>query len=464
MSDLTRRAALAMGGAALAAAGAAGAQTAAAGGPFLKTDIGRLKRVLMHTITPEDHVLDQLGDSVLPSADSDPVAAAAQHAGFTARMREAGVEVVEVAEALEAAIAETRGSGVFEAWLDAVFPRLGANPAAVTAQRILGRDRSAQFTLGAAGGYHHFADDSTSTMWTRDSAFMTPQGLVMCCSRSPRRRRENMLLRFLYAHAPQLKRYPVVFDAVEEGLIIEGGDATVVDERLMFLGVGNRTDPRVAPVLARRLNMDILTVQTAKVDYLRPRRPSDPNPAGELLLLFLHLDTYFTLVGPRHALTVPYVLEREHAEDNPLARFIRGARAETQMSEEDAEASLAMLKDLGVVTLYRAGSGKREDLGGAKLVDHLRRERYRFTFTGGRAPRGDADAFRHFMSVTYPEHRRQATNIVQATPGRVFAYSGNPATMAALEADGIKVDDFPARELWAWHGGPHCLTQPLERA
>ena len=52
---------------------------------------------------------------------------------------------------------------------------------------------------------------------------------------------------------------------------------------------------------------------------------------------------------------------------------------------------------------------------------------------------------------------------MQATPGRVIAYAGNPATRAALEADGIAVETFPARELWAWHGGPHCLTQPLER-
>jgi arginine deiminase len=68
------------------------------------------------------------------------------------------------------------------------------------------------------------------------------------------------------------------------------------------------------------------------------------------------------------------------------------------------------------------------------------------------------------METAYLELRRQAANVVQARPGRVIAYAGNPATKAALERDGVAVDTFEARELWAGHGGPHCLTQPLERA
>ena len=63
------------------------------------------------------------------------------------------------------------------------------------------------------------------------------------------------------------------------------------------------------------------------------------------------------------------------------------------------------------------------------------------------------------LGTVHPELRRQAANVVQARPG----YAGNSATKAALEGDGIAVDTFGARELWAWHGGPHCLTQPLER-
>ncbi|MFN7176634.1 MAG: arginine deiminase family protein, partial [Thermaurantiacus sp.] len=364
----------------------------------------------------------------------------------------------------DAAIAATRPSGVFEAWLRASFPRLGGEPDRVTSAILLGRVPELQFALGPDGSWRAAADPTNSTMWTRDSAVMTPVGLLICNSASAGRRRENMLLRFVYRHSPLLADFPIVFDAVEEGLIVEGGDMMIVSPTMMFLGVGNRSDPRIAPVLARRLGMDVLTVQTVDREFLGQPRQQPDESLWQLRVLLLHLDTFFTHVAPRHGLAIPFLLEKDHAEDNPLARFIRGARADTLLKEEEAKGALEMLKGFGKVTLYRRGSGARDALGDLKLVDWLRQERYRLTWVGGQRPRGEAEGFRHFMQVAYPELRRQAANVVQAQPGRVIAYAGNPATRAALEADGVGVDTFEARELWAWHGGPHCLTQPLERS
>lgn len=457
MDRVSRRAVMA--GAAALAAFPARAQ----GRQFVGSDIGGLKRVLVHSLAPNDTSFDRLSDGLLPGVDSDVAAAAVQHAGLIALLKAQGAQPIELADALTGAIEATRGSGVFAAWLEAAFPLLGADPGKVTAATILGRDPAVRFRLGSDGEYRHLADETNSTIWTRDSAFMAPAGLVICRSVSTRRRRENMLLRFVYAHSPLLRDFPIAFDAVEEGIGLEGGDAMIVDKDTLFLGHGNRTDPRMAPILARRLNMDVLAVQTVKQDFIRPSAPGVKIPIAELRILLLHLDTYFTHVGPKHALCVPYLLEKAHAEDNPLARFIRGARAQSMLDPEDAEKALALLKDFGRVKLYRRGTGKTEDLGDMKLVDYLRGQGYRFTFVGGKRPAGDAAAFAHFMEVTYPELRRQASNVVQATPGRVLAYAGNPATAAALAVDGVVVDTFPARDLWQWHGGPHCLTQPLER-
>jgi arginine deiminase len=428
----------------------------------LATDIGKLARVLVHSFKASDHPVDILGDSVLPSEDADVAVAAEQHAGLIRLLREAGCDVVELEDALAAAISATRESGILAAWVKEAFPRLGARAGTVTAQQLLGRDPAIRFTLGADGSYRHLLNDSSSTMWTRDSAFMTPRGLVICNSASQRRRRENMLLRFVYAHSPMLKDVPIAFDAVEEGMIIEGGDAMVVANDLLFLGTGNRSDPRIAPVLAKRLDMDVLAVQTVEREFLQTVQPGAKNPAAELKLLLLHLDTYFTMMAPRHALAVPYLIESEFAESSPLVRYIQGARADTRLSAEDAEAALKMLKGFGSLKLYRRGTGAEEKVDG-KLADHLRRLKWKLTWVGGARPSGQAEAFGHFMSVAYPELRRQAANVVQAVPGRVISYAGNPATKAAIEAEGIAVDTFAARELWAWHGGPHCLTQPLLR-
>jgi hypothetical protein len=134
-----------------------------------------------------------------------------------------------------------------------------------------------------------------------------------------------MLLRFLYRHSPLLSGYPIIFDAVEQGINVEGGDMMIVSPTKMLLGVGNRTDPRIAPILARALDMEVVTVQTVKREFLPTDTPGDWGRNAELRILLLHLDTYFTHVAPRHGLATPYLLESAHAEDNPLSRFIRGA-------------------------------------------------------------------------------------------------------------------------------------------
>lgn len=460
--DISRRGLL--GGMAVGAA-LAGAPGLAQAAPqrFLASDIGVLKTVLVHSMAPMDSGFDRLSESSIPAVESDMVVATAQQQGLMRLLKAHGAEVIEVADALEAAISATRRTGVFETWLRTAFPGLALDVDKVSAATILGRDPAIRNRLREDGDYRHYADNTLSTMWTRDSAFMAPGGLVMCRSASGRRRRENMLLRFCYAQSPLLKNFPIAYDALSEGISIEGGDAMFVGPNLLYLGTGNRTDPRIAPILAKALDCDVLTVQTYKQDFIRPDRPGLDFPIRELRVLLLHLETYFTHVAPNHALCVPWLLEKDFAESNPLSRFVRGARTQGMVDPEDAEKALGMLKDFGRVKLWKRGSGKAEDLGEMKLVDYLRTQGYKFTFVGGARPDSDQAAFEHFMTVVYPELRRQAANVVQAQPGRVIAYDNNPVTKAALEKDGVVVDTFPARELWAWHGGPHCLTQPLLR-
>ncbi|MFN2100718.1 arginine deiminase family protein [Altererythrobacter sp. MF3-039] len=430
----------------------------------LTSDIGKLDKVLVHSVKAGSAFTTQFGRALIPDVDFAPEDAEAQHAALNALLRQSGAEVIEVTDALNAARAATLASGIWEAWIDAAFPRLGASPDDITAEVILGTDPDYLYRLDAAGNYDHIVDEIGSTMWTRDSAFMTPKGLVICNSSSTWRGRENMLLRFVYRYSPMLAGVDVALDAVEQGFIVEGGDAMMADANTMFLGVGNRTSPDAAPAIARALDIDVIAVQIGTPEFLRETYPGENRDRNQLGLLFLHLDTSFTLVGHKHALSLPYIFEMEHSKDSPLARYIRGAVRQSLLDEKEAEKSLKLLEGIGTLTLCKAGSGKAEKIEDMKLVDYCRSQGYRVTNTGGAIPDGDAAAFAHFMSVTYGEQRRQASNVVQALPGRVIAYEGNPATQAALEADGLAVDTFPGRELWNWHGGPHCLTQPLLRS
>ena len=465
--EVSRRDFLGSSAAAIAATGAGTLLPSTAVGKTsapITADIGKLDRVLVHSVKATSGLTTQFGRALIPGVDFDPSAVEAQHAALNALLRKSGAEVIELVDALSAAREATLAGGIWEAWIDAAYPRLGSSPNDITPDIIFGHDEDWLYRLDRDGNYDHFVDALGSTMWTRDSAFMTPKGLVICNSSSTSRGRENMLLRFAYKYSPLLNDTPIAIDAVEQAFIIEGGDAMVVDRNSMFLGVGNRTSPNAAAILAEQLNMDVFAVQIGTPKFLRETYPGEKRDFSDLALLFLHLDTSFTLVGSKHALALPYVFEHEHAEDNPLARYIRGALRRSLLPEEEAEEALELLKGIGTLTRYKAGSGKAERIEGMKLVDFCRSEGYRITNTGGKIPDGDAAAFAHFMSVTYGEQRRQASNVVQALPGRVIAYEGNPATAAALQADGIAVDTFPGRELWNWHGGPHCLTQPLLRS
>jgi arginine deiminase len=231
----------------------------------------------------------------------------------------------------------------------------------------------------------------------------------------------------------------------------------VVDDHTLFLGVGNRTDPRIAPILARRLNMDVLAVQTRKTDWLRriEKRTS-------LRSAFLHLDTYCTHVADKQILTLPWFLEAAQAGKDPYTLFLQGFGGDTSISDEDLKMGTEFMKDFGLVRLFRSGTGD-EDLSvkDMKLVDYVRTHGYTVHFVGGDPP--NEDSIRHLFTTVLQEHHRQAANVVATSPGRVIAYEGAPVTHAALRLAGIEVTTFPARELWPFDGGPHCLTMPLER-
>ncbi|TRO96496.1 hypothetical protein FKB34_03390 [Glycocaulis profundi] len=466
MIMVDRRGAMQFGAGAAAAMALSGAGRArqTEGAPFVTDDIGALRQVLVHTLTEDEYPVDRLSGALIPNLNIDRVASARQHRALIALLNEAGAETVELVEALDGAIEEARSRGSWRAWLSAAHPALSTEPDRVTAATLLGRDPARQFQRREDGSYRHLFNDTTSTMWTRDASFMTPSGLVVCNALSERRLRENMTLRFVMEHAPQMADIPVAFDAVAEGVILEGGDAQMVDENTLFLGVGQRSDPRAPAMLARRLDLDVVAVHVNEADFLAR---SDSNMGGgqlsALRVLFLHLDTFFTHVDREHVLTVPWLLEMEHAGEDPLTRYIEGARADLAVDSSEAEKALKFLKDFGKVSVWRAGTGRKEDIGEMKLVDYVKERGYQVTYVAGQEPDDSAEGFAAFMRDTLGELRRQASNVVATAPGAVIAYDGSPLTRAALERDGVSVATFEARDLWANHGGPHCLTMPLRR-
>ena len=426
--------------------------------PYVISDYGRLRRVLMHSPTLEDQAVYLATEEPLnPTWLSLPSDAVEQHEALVRLVQASGAEILQVKAVLASAIREAKRRGLWSTWLYAAFPQFGGAVDTVTAETLLARDPHYKFQKDDEGNYRHVQDGMLSMWYTRDFGIMTPSGLIISNLVTSHRRRETTLFRFMVQFSPELRDYPIVFDAVQEGLHIEGGDVQVLDEHTLLVGVGNRTDPGIARILARRLNMDVIAVQMRKTDFVKPMKEPDA-----LRLIFLHLDTCMTLLGPRNALAFPWLFEAKYSKDNPLLGLVRGGVISENFSSEDAEKWIGYFTDMGRIRHFSAGSGAEDvSMRELKLVDFLRQRGFNVVNVGGVPP--EVTDYRHLIDVVLHEHERQAANVVATAPNDVIGYEGPALTHKALAHAGIKVSTFNGRELWRGDGGPHCLTLPLER-
>lgn len=437
----------------LGSAGAARLVAQSEPGGFVGHDAAKLKRVLVHPPGPE--VLKGLGLTYGPLrflGGNGSERAAEEHAAMTTLLRNGGAEVITVTQVLDGALKAAREAGALNTWLRGWAPHLIPSASKLTGAALLGAVDEFVYHNDPEGNFAPLTDPAGSFYWTRDSAVMTPRGVAICRFSNDARTPEATLVRFAYEWAPQLKRYPIVFDANEERVSMEGGDVMVASPRMLWMGVGNRSQEAAARRLALRLNMDVLAVAMPPAEQRTPING-----------LFLHLDTVCTLVDEKKVLTVPWFFEAPHSGRDPLTRMLKGLARQPRATAADLEKMAASLKDLGKVKLFRAGTGLQdESTGELKLVDWLRKNAYTVVFTGGTPP--DSGLEKHAAEVVLPEMRRQASNVVALAPGKVIAYGGNPRTRQALAEAGVEVLTFEGYEIMRNSGGPHCLTQPLERA
>jgi arginine deiminase len=425
--------------------------------PWVGSDVATLRRVM---ISPPDH--DEGLNLADPSLGLEPWVDREDwqkdHAVMRALLEKSGAEVLTFERVLDEAIDAARARKEFRTWLRASLPALSSEDKKVTAAELMGAARERLYPRDEDGNYLHLVDADTVT-WPRDVAVMLPAGLLICNFTSARRVFSAQLMRFAAEYSPSLARYPVVFDAIEEQVLVEGGDVQVVNADTLMMGVGYRSEPGAARHLARRLGMNVIAVQLRKAEYVK--RPPKESPLG-LATMFMHLDTCCTHVNDKHVVALPWFFENDAVDKNPFVRVLKGIARHPHVKEEEAEEALSWLVEMGKVKRYLAGSGEIDPkVTDVKLVDYLRGEGYRISYVGGPPP-PDAD-MDHFFDVVWREHLFQAANVVATSPGHILSFDHCPKTHEALRAAGIDVKVFPGANLRRGYGGPHCLTLPLER-
>ena len=400
----------------------------------VKSEVTPLKRVLLHRPGQElEHIVPDTLERLL--FDDIPYLRGAQreHDYFAQILREHGVTVTY----LEDAVAETldqdpalkeqfiqdfiRSSSSF-AWTYAREIRDYLLSLPTTRDLVLKTMAGVPFnelSLRRANSLHALlSNDSQFVLdpipnlyFTRDPFASIGCGASVHHMYSSTRRRETIYGRYILQYHPDFAgRVPFYYDP-EEPYSIEGGDILNLSERVLAVGISQRTMPEAIEQLARRIFSD----ETAQIETILAI--SIPR-----IRAFMHLDTVLTQVGHGKFLMHPGILHQMR-----LFELRRAERGELRVREVELPFRQA-------------------------LAHYLQRDDITLIYCGG----GDRIASQR-------EQWNDGANTLCVSPDVVVTYDRNYVTNQILADCGIQTLKIPSSELSRGRGGPRCMSMPLIR-
>ncbi len=401
-------------------------------GVRVTSEVGRLRAVVCHvpgrelaTVTPANRA-DYLFDDIL-----DLELARREHAVFTSVLSRF-TEVLEVSDLLRETLAVPEAlDGLLTAAGDAIQERAeGATIDEVVSLFILGEEHKGGSLAQLVNEAGYSLPPLPNLFFTRDSAAVVGECVVVASMRHDVRWTEELLARTLFLHHPRLASRGIVYDGASERRLnvhMEGGDLHVLRHDLLLVGLTERTSAAGIDILAQRLfeRGDVTDI----IVVLLPAHRT----AIHLDMVWTALDRDVCCVYP------PFFIGPTRRPVVHLKRSKAGAR--------EVDGLFSVLRDL----------------------DHPMEP----LFCGGEK-----------RTMQEREQWGSGCNFIAVAPGQVIAYGRNEHTLEALatgagfrtlEAEEfLSMQDLPepgeriaitfdGSELVRGGGGPRCMTMPILR-
>lgn len=397
------------------------------------SEIGRLKKVLLHrpgaeieNLTPD--LMERLLFDDIPYLE----VARQEHDAFAKVFRDNGVEVVY----LEDLIAETlEDDAVKKAFVQQFLEEAGVkNPAhmkQLTAyfnafehnrdmiDKMMAGIRREEVSLSEGDSlsellgqaYPFVIDPLPNLYFTRDPFATMGSGASVNKMRTVTRCRETIFADYILKFHPDFSEEKVPFYYERnEAYAIEGGDMLVLNDKVIAIGISERTDAEAIEKFAQNLFATDESFETVLAFDIPKVRA------------FMHLDTVFTMVD-KCVFTI-------HPEiEGPLSVYALNKTGVGTYKIEKQEGALERI-----------------------LEKYLDCEEVKLIRCGGKS---GIDAGR--------EQWNDGSNTLAIAPGEVIVYSRNHVTNRLLEEAGIKLHIIPSSELSRGRGGPRCMSMPLWR-